>query len=78
MKRNQILTAILLVLLLTLCFVACACAAEIRPIPVDHDSLDQGNGEFRLSFRSTDRIGNGERFDDDHEYLSDTRIEHYQ
>lgn len=62
MKRNQILTAILLVLLLTLCFVACACAAEIRPIPVDHDSLDLGNGEFRLSFRSTDRIGNGGYF----------------
>lgn len=62
MKRNQILTAILLVLLLTLCFVACACAAEIRPIPVDHDSLDLGNGEFRLSFRSTDRIGRSEYF----------------
>ena len=62
MKRNQILTAIQLVLLLTLCFVACACAAEIRPIPVDHDSLDLGNGEFRLSFRSTDRIGNGGYF----------------
>ena len=62
MKRNQILTAILLVLLLTLCFVACACAAEIRPIPVDHDSLDQGNGEFRLSFRNTGRIGSGGYF----------------
>ena len=62
MKRNQILTAVLLVLLLTLCCTSCACAVEIRPIPVDHDSLDQGNGEFRLSFRSTDRIGNGGYF----------------
>ena len=62
MKRNQILTAVLLVLLLTLCCTACACAVEIRPIPVDHDSLDLGNGEFRLSFRSTDRIGRSEYF----------------
>ena len=62
MKRNQILTAVLLVLLLTLCCTACACAAEIRPIPVDHDSLDQGNGEFRLSFRNTGRIGSGGYF----------------
>ena len=46
MKRNQILTAVLLALLFTIGFAACACAAEIRPIPVDHDSLDQGNGEF--------------------------------
>lgn len=62
MKRNQILTAVLLALLFTIGFAACACAAEIRPVPVDHDSLDQGNGEFRLSFRSTDRIGNGSYF----------------
>ena len=62
MKRNQILTAVLLVLLLTLCCTVFACAAEIRPIPVDHDSLDQGNGEFQLSFRSTDRIGSGGYF----------------
>ena len=62
MKRNQILTAVLLALLFTIGFAACACAAEIRPIPVDHDSLDQGNGEFRLSFRSTDRIGNSSYF----------------
>ena len=62
MKRNQILTAVLLALLFTIGFAACACAAEIRPIPVDHDSLDQGNGEFRLSFRSTDRIGSSEYF----------------
>ena len=62
MKRNQILTAVLLVLLLTLCCTVFACAAEIRPIPVDHDSLDQGNGEFRLSFRNTGRIGSGGYF----------------
>ena len=57
MKRNQILTAVLLALLFTIGFAACACAAEIRPIAVDHDKLDPGNGDFRLSFRSTDRIG---------------------
>ena len=62
MKRNQILTAVLLVLLLTLCCTVFACAAGIRPIPVDHDSLDQGNGEFRLSFRNTGRIGSGGYF----------------
>ena len=55
MKRNLILTAALLVLLCSLCITACA--AEIRPVPVDHDKLDPGNGDFRLSFRSTDRIG---------------------
>ena len=58
MKRN-ILAAVLLVLLFTLCLTACACAAEIRPIPVDHDRLDLGNGEFRLSFRNTDRVSSG-------------------
>ena len=57
MKRTHILTVVLLVLFFSLCITACACAAEIRPIPVDHDRLDQSNGEFRLSFRNTDRIG---------------------
>ena len=61
MKRN-ILAAVLLALLFTLCLTACACAAEIRPIPVDHDRLDLSNGEFRLSFRSTDRISSSGYF----------------
>ena len=56
MKRNQITVAVLLALLLALCCFAFACAVEIRPVPLDHDRIDLGNGEFRLSFRSTDRI----------------------
>lgn len=62
MKRTHILTVVLLVLFFSLCITACACAAEIRPIPVDHDRLDQSNGEFRLSFRNTDRIGDNGYF----------------
>ena len=53
MKRVLILTAVLLALLFTIGFAACACAAEIRPIPVDHDSLDQGNGEKRPTPRAS-------------------------
>lgn len=61
MKRT-ILAAALLALLFTLCFTAFACAAEIRPIPVDHDRLDQGSGEFCLSFRSTGRMNDSGYF----------------
>ena len=56
MKRNHILTAVLLVLLLTLALAACASAAEVRPIPVDHDKVDPANGTFNLQIRSADRI----------------------
>ena len=56
MKRNQILSVILLTLFFTVCFAVCACAAEVRPIPVDHDALDLCNSEFRLSFRGTGRM----------------------
>ena len=56
MKHGYILTAVLLILLLSFCAFACASAAEIRPIPVDHDTVDLSNGEFRLSVRSTGRI----------------------
>ncbi len=56
MKRNQILSAVLLALFFTFCFIVCACAADVRPVPLDHDTLDAGNGEFRLSFRSTGRM----------------------
>ena len=61
MKQN-ILAAMLLALLLTLCLTACACAAEVRPIPVDHDRIDLGNGGFQLSFQSADRISNSGYF----------------
>ena len=43
MKHNHVLTAILLALL-ALAAAACASAAEIRPLPLDHDTLDLGNG----------------------------------
>ena len=55
MKRNHILAAVLLALLLTLALAA-ASAAEVRPIPVDHDKVDLGNGTFNLQIRSADRI----------------------
>ena len=56
MKYSLIMTAVLLILLLSFCVFACASAAEIRPIPVDHDSVDLSSGEFRLSVRSTGMI----------------------
>ena len=56
MKRNHILTAILLGLLLTLAVTVCACAAEIRPIPLDHDTLDLNNGMFCLLIRGGDGV----------------------
>lgn len=62
MKRNHIFTAVLLTLLLTLAVSACAAAAEIRPIPLDHDTLDLGNGEFRLTARSTWQVTSGGYF----------------
>ena len=59
MKPVHLLAATLLALLLILSFTACACAAEIRPFPVDHDKVDLDNGEFRLSVRSTDLSATG-------------------
>ena len=56
MKRNHIFTAILLGLLLTLAVTVCACAAEIRPIPLDHDTLDLNNGMFCLLIRGGDGV----------------------
>ena len=58
MRHPYILTAILLILLLCFCAVACASAAEIRPIPVDHDAVDLSNGNFCLTVRSTGQIEN--------------------
>ena len=54
MKQNRILTAILLVMLV-LAVAACASAAEIRPVPLDHDTLDLGNGVFGFFVRGGDR-----------------------
>ena len=54
MKHNHVLTAILLALLV-LAAAACASAAEIRPLPLDHDTLDLGNGVFNLVVRGGDR-----------------------
>lgn len=59
MRRTHLLTAVLLAALLVLCATACACAAEIRPIPVDHDKVDLSNGEFCLKVTNADRIEKG-------------------
>ena len=56
MRRNHVLTAVLLAALFVLCAAACACAAEIRPIPVDHDKLDLTNGEFCFRVTNANRI----------------------
>ena len=55
MKQNRILIAILLVLA-ALVITACASAAEIRPVPLDHDTLDLGNGIYGLFVRGGDRV----------------------
>ena len=52
MKSRHLLFALLLVVIVSL-FAACACAAEIRPIPVDHDKVDLGSGHFDLLVRNT-------------------------
>ena len=59
MKTDHILTALLLVLLLILGLTACASAAEVRPIPYDHDQVDLANGEYRITVRNriTDSTG---------------------
>ena len=62
MKSTRILTGILLVLLLALAMTACASAAEVRPIPVNHDRIDLNNGTFSITIRNTDRISNGGYF----------------
>ena len=59
MKSNHILTAILLALLLALACTGCASAAEVHPIPVDHDLVDLGNGEFCMMIKNADRLDNG-------------------
>ena len=55
MKQNRIVIAILLVML-ALAVAACASAAEIRPIPLDHDTLDLGNGVFGFFVRGADKV----------------------
>ena len=55
MIKNRILTAILLAMLV-LAVTACASAAEIRPVSLDHDTLDLGNGVFSFTVRGADRV----------------------
>ena len=55
MKQNRIVIAILLALL-ALAVAACASAAEIRPVPLDHDTLDLGNGVFGFFVRGADKV----------------------
>jgi len=62
MKKCILFPVVVLVLLLCLCIAACASAAEVRPIPVDHDTVDLGNGEFHLSVRNTDLSKTGGSF----------------
>ena len=55
MKQNRIVIAILLAIL-ALAVTACASAAEIRPVPLDHDTLNLGNGVYGLFVRGADRV----------------------
>ena len=54
-SRLHIVIAILLAIL-ALAVTACASAAEIRPVPLDHDTLDLGNGVYGLFVRGADRV----------------------
>ncbi len=56
MKHDRILTAALAALLIILAVSGAAFAADIRPIPVDHDRVDLENGTFNLTVRMADRI----------------------
>ena len=56
MKSTRILTAILIALFLVLAMIACASAAEVRPVPVDHDRVDLNNGIFSLTVRFGTRL----------------------
>ncbi len=62
MKRTHIAAIVLTALLLLPVFSCFASAAEIRPIPIDHDSLDLGNGSFRLLVRGAWQAANNGRF----------------
>ena len=61
MKPVRILIAVLTALL-ALAATACASAAEIRPIPLDHDTLDLANGVFSFFVRGGDRVEKTGRF----------------
>ena len=58
MKSIRILAVMILALLLA-APAAGASAGEVRPIPVDHDRVDLGNGRFCLTVRNADRITGG-------------------
>ena len=62
MKRFPMIAAFLLCLLAMLLFTACACAADIRPLPVDETRASLDNGSFRLTVRDLDRIEDGGYF----------------
>ena len=62
MKSTRILTAILIALFLVLAMITCASAAEVHPVPVDHDRVDLNNGIFSLTISNRDRISNGGYF----------------
>ena len=58
MKHTRLYTAAVLALALVL-FSACAYAAEILPLPVNHTGTDLANGAFRLTVKDADRIDSG-------------------
>lgn len=62
MKRAYIAAIVLTALLLIPVFTCSASAAEIRPIPIDHDSLDLGNGTFHLLVRWPGQVEKTGRF----------------
>ena len=59
MKHIHLLSAAVLVLLLAVCFAACASAADVRPLEIDPAQLDLNNGEFCLTVSDEDRIIDG-------------------
>ena len=62
MKRFPMIAAFTLCLLAVLLFTACACAADIRPLPVDETRASLDNGSFGLTVRDLDRIEDGGYF----------------
>ena len=61
MKHNLLCT-VLLSLLLTVLFAACASAADVRPLEINPDEIDLDNGTFCLTIRDDDQIENGGYF----------------
>lgn len=59
MKRIHLLCTAVLVLLLAVCFAACASAADVRPLEINPEQVDLNNGEFCLTVSDEDRIDDG-------------------